>query len=129
MAKMTVDIVTPEEIILQTEATKVAAEGEHGFFALLPKHIDFAVTLPPSLLTITDEDKVRFFAYDQGVLTKIGKHVRISCFRVIEGKDLPSLAEVVKEEFFDIQEEEKKARTSLARLEGTVAKLIRNLKG
>lgn len=62
-------------------------------------------------------------------MTKIGDHVRISCFRVIEGNNLKSLANVVKDEFFDIQEEEKKARTNLARLEGTVAKLILQLKG
>lgn len=126
---MRVELVEPQDIVFKGDATKVSAEGEHGFFAMLPKHIDYAVSLPPSILTITDGDKTRLFAHDQGVLTKIGNHVRISCFRVIEGTDIKTLADVVKEEFFDIQEEEKKARTSLARLEGTVAKLILQLKG
>ncbi len=129
MKKMIVDLVEPNKILMQGEATKIYAEGEHGFFGLLPKHIDYAVALNPSILTITDGDKTRFFAHDQGVLTKTGNHVRISAFRIIEGKDIQSLAEVVKQEFFDIKEEEKKARTSLARLEGTVARLILQLKG
>ncbi len=129
MKVMRVDLVEPQDIIFQGEATKVSAEGDNGFFAMLPKHIDYAVSLPPSILTITNGNKTRLFAHDQGILTKIGDHVRISCFRVIEGNNLKSLANVVKDEFFDIQEEEKKARTNLARLEGTVAKLILQLKG
>ncbi len=129
MKKMIIDLVEPQGIVFQGEATQVSAEGDNGFFSLLPKHIDYAVSLPPSILTITNGNDTKLFAHDQGTLTKIGNHVRISCFRVIEGADLKSLAEVVKEEFFDIKEEEKKARTNLARLEGTVAKLILQLKG
>lgn len=129
---MKVKVITPKEVFIDSDAVKIIAEAENGYFTILPRHADFSSTLVPSILTIEEkinekETKTRYFAVDVGTLVKIENVTTISCFRIIEGNDLEHLAETVKKEFLDIKEEEKKARTAVARLEGNMAKLIMDL--
>ena len=47
MMKLTLN--TPNEIMLDLVGTKVTAEGTHGSFCLLPRHVDFLAALQPVL--------------------------------------------------------------------------------
>jgi len=119
---MTVSIFLPTEVFLEkNEIRKVSAEGMEGWFTLLPEHIDYVAILTPSILTLEDHNREeRYFAVDHGTLVKRGKQVSISTRRAIHGKDLDSLAHVVKEELTAMDDLEKKARSVLVGMEHSI---------
>jgi F-type H+-transporting ATPase subunit epsilon len=125
---MRLKIYTPLEVFFDSHVIKINAEAENGFFTVLEHHADFSVSLAPSILTLEmkhDGNVIKkYFAVDQGAIVKQNENVTISALKVIEGDDLSLLQDRVQAEFKEITEEEKNARTALARLEGNVAKLI-----
>ena len=97
----------------------VVAENENGFFGLLPNRLDCASLLVPGILTYVDEDnKELYFAIDEGVLIKTGADVFVSVRNAIRGEDLSKLREAVEKEFLNLDEQEKKMRSVVAKLEG-----------
>jgi F-type H+-transporting ATPase subunit epsilon len=52
MAKLTVEIVTPEQRIVQVQADEVIAPGAEGLFGVRPGHTPFLSLMDPGALTL-----------------------------------------------------------------------------
>ena len=90
-------------------------QGSVGF---LPHRLDCAAALEPGILTYeTEADGEVYVAVDQGVLVKAGNDVLISVRNAIGGTDLDQLHEAVKQEFLELDEQEKSVRMVLAKME------------
>lgn len=117
---MKLKVLLPTQVFLEEKVTKVIAEAENGSFCLLPRHIDFATSLIPGILSFQGEDGTEeFLAVDGGVLVKCGPEVSVSTRNAVRSSDLSELRQTVKEEFQVLDEREKKAHTALARLEAS----------
>lgn len=117
-SQMRLKVVLPTKILMETAAIKVIAEAENGMFCLLPQHLDFVATLIPSLLSfVPPQGQEQFIAIDQGILIKHGDEVTVATQNAVEGGDLGMLKKTVEEEFYFIDEREKKARSVLEKLE------------
>ncbi len=115
---MEVSIYIPTKLYWQGEKVgKLKAEGLEGHFTLLPAHIDYISVLVPGILILNQEKNERIFAIDEGTLVKQEHSVWISCRNAVQGDDLRTLHQVVHEEFKQIDELEKKAKTALSGLE------------
>jgi F-type H+-transporting ATPase subunit epsilon len=97
---------------------RIVARTLQGFVGLLPHRLDCAAALEPGILTYeTEADGEVYVAIDQGVLIKAGDDVLISVRNAIGGTDLEQLHEAVKQEFLELDEQEKSVRTVLAKME------------
>lgn len=97
---------------------RIVAESFQGSFGLLPNRLDCTSVLAPGILLYEKEDGTEIFlAIDEGVLVKAGPDVLISVRNAIEGKGLGTLHKLVKEEFLNIDEQEKNVRSVIAKLE------------
>lgn len=116
---MNLCVLTPTEVLLDREVGQVTAEAENGSFSLLPRHIDFVAALVPGLLSFREVDgrALRHVAVDEGILVKCGDDVLVSVRRAVVGTDLESLERTVADEFRQLDEHERGARSALARLE------------
>lgn len=122
---MRLNVFLPTEILVDAEATKINAEGTHGSFCLLPRHIDVVAALVPGLVMFIDQHgQEQLLAVDEGILVKCGDEVRIATGRAVRGTDLTQLQHVIEAEFEALDEHERIARSALARLE---ANLVRGL--
>ena len=106
------------------DVKKVGAEGIHGSFVVLPRHIDVVAPLVPGLLHIETAEKSHWLALHEGVLVKQGDTVSIASVGVVEGESLEVLTSEVHRMSEAASESEKKARAALAGLE---ASLVRGL--
>jgi F-type H+-transporting ATPase subunit epsilon len=114
---MNLKILLPAEILLDHDVTKINAEAENGYFCLLPHHVDFVAALVPGVLSYESQGQDHFLAVDGGTLVKRGQEVLVSIRNAIRGPELGKLKQVVEEQFEELDEKEKKARTAAAKLE------------
>ncbi|HCB12007.1 MAG TPA: F0F1 ATP synthase subunit epsilon [Gammaproteobacteria bacterium] len=115
---MRLKVLTPAQTLVDEPAMRVHAEGLEGSFCLLPRHRDWVAALQPGIVGFTTvEGQERFLAVDQGVLTKCGAEVLIAVRRAVREDDLARLRQVVENEFRQLDEQERIARSTLARLE------------
>jgi F-type H+-transporting ATPase subunit epsilon len=122
---MKLTILTPRHAIVDEEVTKVTGEADNGLFSLLPGHVDYVAGLVPGLLSYEDASgDESIVAVDEGVLVKLGDRALVSCRDAVTGPGLDELARTVTDRFETLDEQEKEARTALARME---ADLVRNL--
>ena len=118
---MTLRVLLPVRVLLETPTRKVIAEAEDGSFCLLPRHVDYAATLAPGILCyLSPEGGERFLAVNGGVLVKLGREVRVATMDAVAGDDLARLRATVEEQFSELDELERAARSALARLEAGV---------
>jgi F-type H+-transporting ATPase subunit epsilon len=54
MAKLTVEIVTPEKRILSVQADEAIVPGGHGLFGVRPGHTPYLSLMEPGALTLVD---------------------------------------------------------------------------
>jgi len=109
----------------KTDVNRVVAHTLAGSFGILPHRLDCVAALPPGILSYeTEADGEVFVAVDQGILVKAGADVLVSVRNAIGGKDLDELHEEVRKQFLIVDEQEKSARSVLARMESG---LIRSL--
>jgi F-type H+-transporting ATPase subunit epsilon len=125
---MNLKILLPAEILLDHEVTKINAEAENGYFCLLPQHVDFTAALVPGVLSYESQGQDHFLAVDGGTLVKRGKEVLVSIRNAVRGPELGKLKEVVEEQFEELDEKEKKARTAAAKLEVDLLRRFLELK-
>lgn len=125
---MNLKILLPAEILLHHEVTKINAEATNGYFCLLPHHVDFVATLVPGILSYVSQGQDHFLAVDGGTLVKRGPEVLVSIRNAIRGPELGKLKEVVEEQFEELDEKEKKARTAAAKLEVDLLRRFLELK-
>ncbi|MFP4002238.1 MAG: F0F1 ATP synthase subunit epsilon [Alphaproteobacteria bacterium] len=118
---MRLKIVTPTEVFLDEQVEKVVAEAPNGAFGMLPRHIDFVSALKPGILTYQRADGTeRFVGTDAGTLVKCADTVFAATRNALAGDDLETLRARVEERFLQLDEQERIARTALARLEAGV---------
>lgn len=121
---MNLKVLLPSRVLLDEPADRIVAEAANGSFCLLPRHRDFATALVPGLLEFTsDRDQSAvFLAVDEGLLVKFGSDVFVSTRHAVRGDDLGSLRSIVAQDFVQLDERERAARTALARLEADFAR-------
>ena len=118
---MRLKLLTPTETVMDEVVVKINAEGPDGLFCLLPRHRDWVATLVPGILGLTTPDgSEAFVAVDQGVLVKCGDEVLVSVRRAVRDGDLAGLRQVVETRFRRYDDQEKAARSAVARLEAGV---------
>lgn len=114
---MKLKIMLPAEIFLTEEVTKVVAEAENGFFCLMPHHVDFTTSLTSGVFSFLSQGTENYLAIDGGTLVKRGSEVLVSTRNAVRGPELGSLKRVVIEQFQELDDKEKKARSAAAKLE------------
>jgi F-type H+-transporting ATPase subunit epsilon len=117
---MNLKVLLPFQIFAdKTEVLRIVAETPEGSFGILPRRLDCVAALVPGILTYeTKQDGTVCLAVDEGVLIKAGQDVRVSVRHAIGGADLSQLHEAVKREFLTLDEEERKLRAAISKIEG-----------
>ena len=118
-ARMNLKILLPYKIFAEkTEVSRIVAETREGAFGLLPHRLDCVASLAPGILVFeTEAEGEVCLAVDEGILVKSGADVLVSVRNAIGGMDLGQLHEAVKQEFLNLDEQEKSVRSVLAKLE------------
>jgi len=102
----------------ERDVLSIVAVTDQGSFGLLPNRLDCVASLSAGILTYeTAAEGVVYIAVDEGVLVKTGKDVRISVRNAIGGFGLEKLRAAVEEEFMQLDEQEQKVRSVLAKME------------
>jgi F-type H+-transporting ATPase subunit epsilon len=115
---MRLKLLLPTEILVDQPVSRVRGESAYGVFVVLPRHIDFATLLEPGPLSFeTPAGEEQFLAVDAGILVKHGDEVRVATGNAVGGDALSELRDVVENRFYTLDQQEKKARAALARLE------------
>ena len=118
-ALMTLKVLLPFQVFVETAGvTRIVAETGEGAFGLLPRRLDCVAALVPGILLYeTAAEGERYVAVDEGVLVKAGSQVRVSVRRALLGRDLAELRTAVEEAFLSVDEQEKRVRSVMAKLE------------
>jgi F-type H+-transporting ATPase subunit epsilon len=120
---MNLKILLPGGVMLNEEVKKIIAEAVNGSFCLLPHHIDFVAALVPGILSfVTATGQEVFLAVDEGVLVKAGQEVLVSSTRAVPGTELGKLKETVERVFRNVDDQEKVARSTMAKLEADLVR-------
>ena len=115
---MQVKILLPSTVFLDQVAKKLVAEGQNGFFCLLPRHIDYTNALVPGILTLEHVDgQIAYYAVSEGILIKIGRQVLLSVRDAVRGETLEDLKKAVDSQFLQLIRQEQASRTALRKLE------------
>lgn len=116
---MNLKVLLPFQVFAEkSDVLRIVAETPQGSFGLLPHRLDCVAALAPGILLYeTKADGEVFVAVDEGVLVKSGANVLISVRRALVGKDLTKLRELVEQEFSTLDENERNARSVMAKLE------------
>lgn len=116
---MNLKILLPFQVFADLKGIKrIVAETFQGSFGLLPQRLDCAAALSPGILMYeTETGSVVYLAIDEGILVKAGIDVLVSVRNAIGGAELGNLHQAVEQEFKNIDEQEKKVRSVMAKLE------------
>ncbi len=127
---MELNIITPERVTRHDDVRRIVAEAPDGFFGILPRHVDHVTQLVAGILVFETADGLeRFVGVNAGTLVKAGPTVMVAVRDAIESDDLGHLRERVEVEFRQHTEEEREARSALARLEAHMIRSFRELQG
>jgi F-type H+-transporting ATPase subunit epsilon len=77
MAKLKVEVVTPERRLVQLEADEVIAPGAEGLFGVRPGHAAYLSLLQPGPLTVKDGGKSDLYFVAGGFVEVGGANVRV----------------------------------------------------
>jgi F-type H+-transporting ATPase subunit epsilon len=120
---MKLKVLIPSSVVVDTEVTKVTAEAANGSFCLLPKHVDFVAGLVPGILQYeTEAGEEKFLGTSEGVLVKAGSEVLVSTGNAVDGPDLGTLTDRIREELAVLDQREKKARVAASKLEASLVR-------
>jgi F-type H+-transporting ATPase subunit epsilon len=116
-------VLVPGRVLLDVPVGKVRAVGTQGHFCLLPRHLDWVTLLRPGLLSYLDESTTeRHLAVDSGTLVKCAGEIRVAVRRAVVGEDLASLRATLEAEFLRLDEQSRRTRDALVRLESGVVR-------
>lgn len=118
-APMNLKILLPFKIFAEkSDVLRIVAGTREGSFGLLPHRLDCVASLSAGILVFeTVAEGEVYIAVDEGVLVKTGSDVLVSVRNAIGGMTLGKLREAVEEEFLNLDEQEKKVRSVLAKME------------
>ena len=74
---LSLEIITPERLVLQEEVDMVEARGEMGEFGILPGHIKFLTTVDIGEIRYYKGDKAKHVATSGGFAEVVGDRVTI----------------------------------------------------
>jgi F-type H+-transporting ATPase subunit epsilon len=116
---MDLRILLPYQIFLDVRNIKrLNVETVNGSFGFLPNRLDCTAALQPGILMYeTESSEMVYLAVDEGVLVKAGNQVLVSVRNAMGGTELGSLHSVVDKEYKAIDNQEKKVRSVVAKLE------------
>ena len=116
---ITLKVLLPFAIFTEkSDVTRIVAETREGSFGLLPHRLDCAAALAPGILTYeTAAEGEVYLAVDEGILVKAGLEVLVSVRNAVAGTELSRLRETVEQQFMNLDEQEQKVRSALAKLE------------
>jgi F-type H+-transporting ATPase subunit epsilon len=116
---ITLKVLLPFQVFTEKiDVTRIVAETREGSFGLLPHRLDCVAALAPGILTFeTAAEGEVYLAVDEGILVKAGPEVLVSVRNAIAGTDLSKLQEAVERQFMNLDEQEQKIRSTLAKLE------------
>jgi F-type H+-transporting ATPase subunit epsilon len=116
---MNLKVLLPYKVFAEkTGVSRIVARSSEGSFGLLPHRLDCVAALVPGILVFeTEAEGEVYMAVDEGVLVKSGQDVLVSVRNAIGGTDLSKLHEAVGQEFLNLNDQEKKVRSVLAKLE------------
>lgn len=119
---MDLKILLPYRIFAEIKNVKrIVAETSEGSFGFFPKRLDCVAAIVPSILTYETETKgVQYIAVDEGVLVKAGSQILVSVRHAFGGTDLEKLHEAVEKEYIKLDDAEKEARISMAKMESSL---------
>ncbi|MGE0311715.1 MAG: F0F1 ATP synthase subunit epsilon [Lautropia sp.] len=110
----------PTGELFDRPVVKLVARGADGSFCLLPRHADVVAALVPGIAVATDVDGVEhFIAADEGLLVKVGPDVLVSVAHAVLGHDVDDLREALDARLAALDDEARRARSALARLEAS----------
>ncbi len=116
---MTVKILLPFKIFDKIfNVKRIVAETGQGSFGILPQRLDCVAALVAGIFTYeTEAEGVQYLAIDEGILVKAGPEVLVSVRNAIGGADLGKLRESAENDFVELDENERKVRSVMAKLE------------
>jgi len=118
-AGMNLKILLPFRVFAEIgDVSRIVAMTREGSFGLLPHRLDCVASLAAGILVFENvaEGEV-YIAVDEGVLVKTGSEVLVSVRNAIGGMSLDKLREAVERDFLQLDEQEKKVRSVLAKME------------
>lgn len=114
---MNLKILLPYKVFAEvTDVDNIVAETSEGSFGFLPQRLDCVAVLVPGILSYKT-DKVHYVAVSEGLLVKTGLQVLVSVRNAAGGVELGKLADTVKNEFKNVDENEEKVRRMASKLE------------
>ena len=118
-AHMNLKVLLPYKVFAdKTGVSRVVARTSEGSLGLLPHRLDCVASLVPGILIFeTEAEGETYMAVDEGVLVKSGQDVMVSVRNAIAGTDLSKLHAAIDQEFLNLNDQEKKVRSVLAKLE------------
>ena len=119
---MHLKILLPTQVLIDQPVTKVIAEAANGSFCLLPNHIDLLTALVPGILMFQTDGEETFVAVEGGILVKCGPEVMVSTRNAFQGQSLEALKQDVAQQFSVLDQQERQARTAIARMEASLAR-------
>ena len=116
---MNLKILLPFQVYAEkTGIVRIVAETDEGSFGLLPNRLDCVAALIPGILIFEREGEGEaYLAVDEGILIKTGKDVLVSVRNAMEGTDLDTLREAVRDEFLNLDAHEQHMRRMMAKME------------
>lgn len=125
---MNLKVVTPTKTVVEARVQKATVRGRDGARTYLPRHIDFVTAVVPSVMSWQPAGgEEQFAAVDEGILVKVGDELLVSTTYAVHGPELGQLRETVEEQFEQRGEQEKSARTALAKLEASIVRRFMEL--
>jgi len=118
-ARMNLKVLLPYEVFDdRANVSRIVAETREGSFGLLPNRLDCVAALVPGILVFEADGVGEIcIAVDEGVLVKAGADVLVSVRNAVGGADLETLRETVDRQFLALGEQERIARSVMAKLE------------
>lgn len=124
---MKLDIIQPSSRISVEDVVKIRAESEHGWFTILPKHIDFTTILMPGIVEIIKDDgEICYAGIDEGLFVKEGTMLRIAADMAAVTDNFNEIAGIVEKRFKEQDERDRKLRSMLSKLENDLARNLMN---
>tara|TARA_R110000737_G_scaffold253886_1_gene263243 strand:+ start:2314 stop:2706 length:393 start_codon:yes stop_codon:yes gene_type:complete len=127
---MDLKILLPYKVFMNSiRVNRVTVDTNAGSYGFLPKRLDCVAALVPGILTYeTATGGVYYVAIDEGVLIKTENEIQVSVRNAIGGADLGKLRETIEREFKNLDENERIARSAVAKLESEFIQSIKKLR-
>jgi F-type H+-transporting ATPase subunit epsilon len=119
-------VMTPEALVVDDDVVHVRAEDESGAFGILDRHADLLTALVISVLVYRDRQRrEHFVAVRAGLLSVTGgRRVEVLTRDAVASDDLESLEGDVIRRFRVSAQDEARAQTGTAKLEGALLERV-----